>query len=133
YVAADIDVAAHNLANSGEQLVLRSLFHHVTVCAGSEGALCEDGFLKTGINENQQSRMLRLERFKKFEAVAGAQPQCNQQQVRLAFLDLVAGIANIVSLATYNHVRLRIRKMCDAIPKQRVLFQNQDAGFYRML
>src|SRR5437762_13141220 len=81
YVAADIDVAAHNLANSGEQLVLRSLFHHVTVCAGSEGALCEDGFLKSGINENQQSRMLRLERFKKFEAVAGAQPRSEERRV----------------------------------------------------
>src|SRR5437764_1543878 len=64
HVVADIDVAAHDLANGGEQLVLRSLFHHVTVCAGTEGALCEDGFLKSGINENQQSRMLRLERFK---------------------------------------------------------------------
>src|SRR5437763_15632005 len=78
-----------------------AFFHHVTVCAGSEGALCEDGFLKSGINENQQSRMLQLERFKKFEAVAGAQPQCNQQQVRLAFLDLVAA-SRIVSVSPHT-------------------------------
>ena len=68
----------------GEQLFLRRFFHHVTLRAGTESALCEDGFLESGVNENQQSRTLRFERFKKFEAVAGTQPQCSQQQVRLA-------------------------------------------------
>src|SRR5204862_2102916 len=127
------DAAAHYLANSGKQLVLRSFLHHVTVCASTEGALCENGLLKSRVNKNQQSRTFRFERFKKFEAVTGAQPQCGKQQLRLAFLDFVARITNVVSLATYNHVWLRIQKMCDAVPKQRVLFQNQDAGFYRML
>ena len=120
-------------ANGGEQLFPRSFFHHVTVCARSESALCEDGFLKSRVNENQQSRTLRLERLKKFEAVTSTQPQCSQQQLRFAFVDFVARITNVVSLATDNHVWLRIQNLRDAVPKQRVLFQNQDACFYRML
>jgi hypothetical protein len=84
---------------------------------------------KAGINEDKQSRALRLERFNKLQAIAGAQAQRSQQQLRLGLLDLVARIANVASLAADDHVRLRIQTMGDAVPKQRVLFQNQDAGF----
>src|SRR5262249_31745541 len=40
---------------------------------------------------------------------------------------------NVVSLATHNHVRLRIQKIRHAMPKQRVLFQNEDANFCGVL
>src|SRR5262245_50173331 len=96
YVVADINVAAHDLANGGEQLFLWSFFHHETVCAGTERALGEDGLLESGINEDQQIRALRLERFKEFETVASTQPQCSEQHLRFAFLELVARVTNAV-------------------------------------
>src|SRR4029077_9971204 len=50
-----------------------------------------------------------------------------------AFMDFMARITNVVSLATHNHVWLRIQKIGDAVPKQRVLFQNHDPRFSGML
>ena len=71
--------------------------------------------------------------FKKFEAVTGAQPQRSQQQVRLRLLNLVARITNVVSFTADNHVLLGIQKIGNTVPKQRVLFQNDNSCFYRML
>src|SRR5262249_23628747 len=121
------------LANGGEQLFLRRSFHHVTLRAGTERALSEDGLLKSGVNENQQTGTLRFEGFKKFKAVAGAQAQCSQQQLRFALVDSVARITNVVDLAADDHIVLRIQKVRDAVAKERVLFQNQDPDFTGML
>src|SRR6266513_1554564 len=104
----------------------------VMFVGGTKSTLCEDGFLESGINENQQSRTLRFESFKKFEAVTGAQPQRSQQQVRLQLLDLVARITNVVSFTADNHVLLGIQKIGNTVPKQRVLFQNDNSCFYRL-
>src|ERR1043165_6714629 len=89
---ADVHVAVHDFANGGEQLFLRRSFHHVTLRAGTESALCENGLLESGINEDQQSRTLRFKTFQKLEAVAGPQSQRSEQQWRFAFLDFVTRV-----------------------------------------
>lgn len=62
-----------------------------------------------------------------------AQSQGSQQQVRLRLLNLVARITNVVSFTAHNHVVLGIQKMGNTVPKQRMLFQNDNSCSYRML
>jgi hypothetical protein len=60
----------------------------------------------------------------KFQAVAGAKPQRSQQQLRLGFRDPAACIRDVFGFAANNHVRLRIKKMDDALAKKWMLFQD---------
>src|SRR5438552_6748216 len=129
HVVADVNVTAENLANGRQQFFFWRCFHHVTVCAGAKGALCEDFFLEGRIDKDQQSGLLSLERLNKLQAVASAQPKGDHQQLRLAFCNLVAGIRNVVRFAANNHIRLRIEIIGDSVAKQRMLFQDQDASF----
>src|ERR1041384_7258939 len=75
HVAADVNVAAKNLANPSEQFLFWRCFHHVPVSSGPQGALCEDCFLKGRIDKNQQTWCLSPERLNKFQTVAGAEAQ----------------------------------------------------------
>ena len=75
YVAADVNVPAENITNRSEEFFFSRCFHHVTVCTGAQGALCEDCFLKCGIDKNQQTGSLGLKGLNKFQTVAGTQAQ----------------------------------------------------------
>src|SRR6266496_6558378 len=129
HVVADVNVTAENLANGRQQLFFWRCFHHVTVCAGAQAALCEDCFLKGRIHKDQQTGLLSLERLNKFQAVASTEPQSCDDQLRFAFRDLIPHIANVASLTANNHIRLRIETIGDSVAKQRMLFQDQDASF----
>src|SRR5881392_1141190 len=73
--------------------------------------------------------VLRLERLDKFQAVAGAQPQRSQQQLRFAFCDLASRARNAVRFAAGNHVRLAIDESDDSVAKQWMLVHDEDSGF----
>src|SRR6266480_5265970 len=129
HVAADVNVTVQNLANGRQQLFFRRGFHHVTLCACPQSALCEDCFLEGRIDKHQQTGSLSLERLNKFQTVAGTEAQSCDQQLRLAFRDLITYTANVVGLTAYQQVRLSIQKIGDPVAEQRVLFQDQDASF----
>jgi hypothetical protein len=71
--------------------------------------------------------LFSLERLHKFQAIAGTQAHGSQQQLRLAFRDLVARVPDIVTFAADNHIRLRIEIIDDPLAKQRMLFQDYDS------
>src|SRR4029077_6807122 len=127
HLATDVKAATYNCANRSQEVFFWRVFHDVTVCAGAQGALCEDCFLKGRIDKDQQTGFLSLERLNKFQTVAGAEAQSCNQQLRLAFRDLVTCIANVVGLTAYLQVRLSIHKIGDPVAKQRMLFQDQDS------
>src|SRR5882724_7767595 len=129
HVAADVNVPSENIAKGSQQFFFWRCFHHVTVCAGAQAALCEDCFLKGGIDKDQQTGFLSLERLNKFQAVAGTEPQSRDNQLRFAFRDLIPRIANVAGLTAYQQVRLSIQTIGDPIAKQRMFFQDQDASF----
>src|SRR5206468_8416532 len=75
HVTTHVNVPVENITNGSEEFFFWRCFHHVTVCACAEGTLCEDCFLECRIDNDQQLRFLCLERFYKFQTIAGTQPE----------------------------------------------------------
>src|SRR5207245_1587177 len=85
---------------------------------------------KRGVDQDQEVRLFRLNRFDKFQTVADAQPKCRHQQMRLAFADLAPRVRYTVRFAADNHVWLRIDVNADPVAKHRVLVQDQDSRLW---
>ena len=105
-------------------ILVLALFSSRSRLRRHEGCVPRRCFLKGGIDKNQQTGFLSLERLNKLQTIASTEAQSCDQQLRLGFRDLIECIANVVCLAAYLQVRLSIQEIGHPVAKQRMFFQD---------
>src|SRR5665213_1168290 len=125
---AQIDFAAEDFAQGGQDALGAFLFHNVTGGAGPQSAVGIDGFIVHGKNEHLQLGKAHLDIFQELNAAGSAEGDVNQRDIRLGIFDGGDGLVGVFRFADDDHILFVVDQLSHAFAQQRMIVNNQDAS-----